>query len=76
MKTDDTAAVSGSSTILKFDDLKGAPYTVTTDSTSVLINNTRSLFLSGSIHYPRSTPQMWDGLFSEAVSNGLTMVEV
>jgi hypothetical protein len=72
----DTAATNGSSTILKFEDLGGAPYVVSTDSTSVLINGSRSLFLSGSVHYPRSTPGMWDSLMSEAKLNGLTMIEV
>ena len=41
-----------------------------------MINNTRTLLLSGSVHYPRSTPGMWDGILQEMVKDGLNMVEV
>jgi hypothetical protein len=64
------------STIVKFEDLGGKPYSVTTFEHSITLNGQPSLFLSGSLHYPRSTPQMWDGLMSEAKANGLTMIEV
>ena len=33
------------------------------------------LLLSGSIHYPRSTPAMWPQLFAEARANGLNAIE-
>jgi hypothetical protein len=63
--------------ILTFEDVRGAPYTVTTDERSgLIVNGSRSLFLSGSIHYPRSTPMMWDGLLAEAKASGLTMITV
>jgi hypothetical protein len=37
--------------------------TISYDSKSFIINGKRELLISGAIHYPRSTPQMWDDLF-------------
>ncbi|KAH3746266.1 Beta-galactosidase 5 [Pelomyxa schiedti] len=54
----------------------GAPYTVTYDQRSLLINGVNSLFISGSVHYPRATPAMWDTLFDLAISNGLNMIDL
>ena len=73
---DTGAAVRGDlpTTIITFEAMKGAPYSVTADEHSLMINGSRSLYLSGSIHYPRSTPQMWDGLLAEAKAGGLTMI--
>ena len=62
--------------IVKFEDLGGRPYNVSAIGHRVVVNGRPTLFLSGSLHYPRSTPQMWDGLMSEAKANGLTMLEV
>ena len=53
-----------------------AGYTVTYDNRSFMINGTRTLLLSGSVHYPRSTPAMWDGILQEMVKDGLNMVEI
>lgn len=41
---------------LSYTDFKGKPYTVSYDKRSFLLNGKRSLFLGGSIHYPRATP--------------------
>ena len=70
------AASSPSPTILTYGDVRGSPYAVATDDRGILVNGSRSLFLSGSVHYPRSTPLMWDGLLAEARANGLTMITV
>ena len=41
---------------LSYADFKGKPYTVSYDKRSFLLDGKRSLFLGGSIHYPRATP--------------------
>ena len=53
-----------------------AGYTVTYDERSFFINNKRTIILSGSVHYPRSTPEMWDHIFKEMVKDGLNAVEI
>ena len=70
------AAYQATTSIVKFEDLGGHPYNVSVVEHSVMLNSKPSLFLSGSLHYPRATPQMWDGLMAEAKANGLTMIEV
>ena len=57
-------------------EVAGSSYTVTYDERSFLINNKRTIILSGSVHYPRSTPGMWDHIFEEMVKDGLNAVEV
>jgi beta-galactosidase GanA len=59
-----------------FGDFKGQPYTVGFDKRTITINGEHSLFISGAIHPPRGTPQMWDGWFDQAKKNGLNMVQV
>jgi len=62
---------------LYYSDLKGKDgYSITYDDRSFIVAGTRTLLLSGSVHYPRSTPAMWDGLLQEMVQDGLNMVEV
>jgi len=51
-------------------------YTVTYDNRSFIVNGTRTLLLSGSVHYPRSTPAMWDDILQKMVQDGLNMVEI
>jgi hypothetical protein len=46
------------------------------DKRSILLNGTRALFLSGSIHGPRGTPETWATALDSAVANGLNMVQV
>lgn len=48
---------------------------VSYDSRAVLIDGRRTLLLSGSIHYPRSTPAMWPGLMQVSRESGLNTVE-
>jgi len=62
---------------LYYSDLKGKDgYSVTYDDHSFIVAGTRTLLLSGSVHYPRSSPAMWDGLLQEMVQDGLNMVEI
>ncbi|KAJ8447880.1 hypothetical protein Cgig2_012015 [Carnegiea gigantea] len=48
---------------------------VTYDGRSLIINGERKILLSGSIHYPRSTPQMWPSLISKAKEGGLNVIQ-
>ncbi|KAI4963290.1 hypothetical protein ZWY2020_015112 [Hordeum vulgare] len=42
------------------------------DGRSMVIDGERRLLISGSIHYPRSTPEMWPDLIRKAKEGGLT----
>ncbi|XP_052200823.1 LOW QUALITY PROTEIN: beta-galactosidase 16-like [Diospyros lotus] len=48
---------------------------VTYDSRSLIINGERKILFSGSIHYPRSTPDMWPSLISKAKEGGLDVIQ-
>ena len=63
------------SIVRTYSDLQGAPYTITRDARSLRFNDVPALLVSGSIHYPRSTPAMWPHLFREAKANGLNAIE-
>lgn len=49
--------------------------TVTYDRKAIIINGQRRILISGSIHYPRSTPEMWEDLIQKAKDGGLDMIE-
>ncbi|KAK9073281.1 hypothetical protein SSX86_007605 [Deinandra increscens subsp. villosa] len=49
--------------------------TVTYDHRSLIINGQRRILISGSIHYPRSTPEMWDDLVILAKNGGLDVID-
>lgn len=49
--------------------------TVTYDKKAILINGRRRILISGSIHYPRSTPDMWEDLIQKAKDGGLDVVD-
>ncbi|KAK1289663.1 Beta-galactosidase 8 [Acorus calamus] len=49
--------------------------TVEYDHRALLINGTRKVLISGSIHYPRSTPQMWPDLIQKSKDGGLDVIE-
>ncbi|KAF3434702.1 hypothetical protein FNV43_RR21787 [Rhamnella rubrinervis] len=51
--------------------LKGVVY----DGRSLIINGKRELLFSGSIHYPRSTPDMWPDLINKAKHGGLNVIQ-
>ncbi|XP_023638216.1 beta-galactosidase 2 [Capsella rubella] len=48
---------------------------VTYDQKSLIINGQRRILLSGSIHYPRSTPEMWPDLLRKAKEGGLDVIQ-
>jgi beta-galactosidase GanA len=56
--------------------LKGKSYTVGFDKRALTINNKHAIFLSGAVHPPRGTPEMWDGWFDNAKKNNLNMLQV
>ncbi|XVF00877.1 hypothetical protein REPUB_Repub04eG0039700 [Reevesia pubescens] len=45
------------------------------DGRSVIVNGRRKLFFSGSIHYPRSTPDAWHDLLTKAKQGGLNVIQ-
>ncbi|KAJ3692809.1 hypothetical protein LUZ60_011904 [Juncus effusus] len=47
---------------------------VTYDGRSLIIDGRRELLFSGSIHYPRSTPEMWPDLLNKARQGGLNAI--
>ncbi|KAK4490301.1 hypothetical protein RD792_000968 [Penstemon davidsonii] len=48
---------------------------VTYDKKAIIINGQRRILLSGSIHYPRSTPEMWEDLILKAKNAGLDVID-
>ncbi|KAJ1420300.1 Glycoside hydrolase, family 35 [Sesbania bispinosa] len=48
---------------------------VSYDSKAITINGRRRILLSGSIHYPRSTPEMWPDLIQKAKEGGLDVIQ-
>ncbi|KAK8582171.1 hypothetical protein V6N13_145151 [Hibiscus sabdariffa] len=49
--------------------------TVTYDHRAIVIDGKRRVLVSGSIHYPRSTPEMWPDLIQKSKDGGLDMIE-
>ncbi|KAL3614665.1 Beta-galactosidase 3 [Castilleja foliolosa] len=48
---------------------------VTYDRKTLRVNNTSRILFSGAIHYPRSTPEMWEDLIKKAKFGGLDVIE-
>lgn len=48
---------------------------VTYDRKAIIINGQRRILLSGSMHYPRSTPEMWEDLIRKGKEGGLDVIE-
>ncbi|XP_021829829.1 beta-galactosidase 6 [Prunus avium] len=48
---------------------------VTYDGRSLIINGERRILFSGSIHYPRSTPEMWGSLIGKAKEGGVDVIQ-
>ncbi|KAL5790993.1 hypothetical protein ACOSQ2_005881 [Xanthoceras sorbifolium] len=48
---------------------------VTYDRKALIINGQRRILFSGSIHYPRSSPDMWEGLIKKAKDGGLDVID-
>ncbi|KAM1587267.1 hypothetical protein ACFX1X_026787 [Malus domestica] len=45
------------------------------DHKAIIINGQRRILISGSIHYPRSTPEMWPDLIQKAKAGGLDVIQ-
>ena len=61
--------------LLTYDELNGAPYQVTYDNRSFFVDEQRTMFLSAGLHYPRSTPAMWEDLFLKIKADGYNMIQ-
>ncbi|KAG0609916.1 hypothetical protein M758_7G023500 [Ceratodon purpureus] len=48
---------------------------VSYDQRALKLDGQRRMLISGSIHYPRSTPHMWPGLIAKAKEGGLDVIE-
>ncbi|MED6122028.1 Beta-galactosidase 8 [Stylosanthes scabra] len=48
---------------------------VTYDHRALIIDGSRRVLLSGSIHYPRSTPEMWPDLIQKSKDGGIDVIE-
>ncbi|KDP31634.1 hypothetical protein JCGZ_14859 [Jatropha curcas] len=48
---------------------------VTYDGRSLIVDGQRRLLFSGSVHYPRSTPEMWPSLIAKAKDGGIDVIE-
>ncbi|XP_020223796.1 beta-galactosidase [Cajanus cajan] len=48
---------------------------VTYDHKAIIVDGKRRILISGSIHYPRSTPQMWPDLIQKAKDGGLDVIQ-
>ncbi|XP_062082059.1 beta-galactosidase 8 [Humulus lupulus] len=48
---------------------------VTYDHRALVIDGKRRVFISGSIHYPRSTPEMWPDIIQKSKDGGLDVIE-
>ncbi|KAJ4708641.1 Beta-galactosidase [Melia azedarach] len=45
------------------------------DNKAITINGQRRILISGTIHYPRSTPEMWPDLIQKAKDGGVDVIE-
>ncbi|KAL3625364.1 hypothetical protein CASFOL_030818 [Castilleja foliolosa] len=57
---------------LGFDSVKS---TISYNDKGFSINGNRKILISGSIHYPRSTPDMWPDLMKKAKDGGLDVIQ-
>ncbi|KAL7100112.1 hypothetical protein ACP275_09G127500 [Erythranthe tilingii] len=48
---------------------------VSYDSKAISVNGQKKILISGSIHYPRSTPEMWPDLIEKAKEGGLDVIQ-
>ncbi|XP_034206558.1 beta-galactosidase-like [Prunus dulcis] len=48
---------------------------VSYDHRSIIINGRKRILISGSIHYPRSTPEMWPDLIQKAKEGGVDVIQ-
>jgi hypothetical protein len=72
------SAASGAGTgavVTAYSQMGGAPYNVSYDERSLLAQGRPLLSFSGSVHYTRSTPQMWPQIFASMKASGLNTVD-
>ncbi|PKA63661.1 Beta-galactosidase [Apostasia shenzhenica] len=55
--------------------LAPATASISYDRKGIIINGQRRILISGSIHYPRSTPEMWPDLIQKAKDGGLDVIQ-
>ncbi|KAG6524020.1 hypothetical protein ZIOFF_013909 [Zingiber officinale] len=55
--------------------LPAAQCGVTYEKKAIVIHGQRKILILGSIHYPRSTLEMWDGLLKKAKDGGLDVIQ-
>lgn len=48
---------------------------VSYDQKAIVVNGKRRILISGSIHYPRSSPEMWPDLIQKAKDGGLDVIQ-
>ncbi|XP_039127499.1 beta-galactosidase 6-like [Dioscorea cayenensis subsp. rotundata] len=53
----------------------GIASSVTYDSKALVIDGQRRILFSGSIHYPRTTPEMWPEIIRKSKEGGLDVIE-
>ncbi|XP_076883903.1 beta-galactosidase 6-like [Bidens hawaiensis] len=61
--------------IVVYGELGGVSVTVTYDSKALVIDGRRRILQSGSLHYPRATPEMWPDIIEKAKEGGLDVIE-
>ncbi|WOH03682.1 hypothetical protein DCAR_0623081 [Daucus carota subsp. sativus] len=54
---------------------RGSYPPITYDARSLIINGSRELLFSGSIHYPRTQPEMWSDLIHKAKLGGINVIQ-
>lgn len=61
--------------VVLFSWISCATSSVSYDHKAITINGQRRILISGSIHYPRSTPEMWPDLIQKAKDGGLDVIQ-
>ncbi|KAJ2078169.1 hypothetical protein H4R24_004673 [Coemansia sp. RSA 988] len=56
-------------------EIPGDPFTIGYSTRGILIDGHERILTSGAIHYPRSTPGMWDSLMKKAKKGGLNTID-
>ncbi|PIN25789.1 Beta-galactosidase [Handroanthus impetiginosus] len=51
------------------------PFNVSYDGRAMIIDGKRRMLISGGIHYPRATTEMWPGLISKSKEGGVDVIE-
>jgi hypothetical protein len=64
-------AAEGGDIVHKFSELGGKPYKVNYNGRSMIVGGKPVLLMSGSVHYPRSTPEMWPSIFAKMRAAGM-----